>query len=178
MRRSLTPKSAFGLAFAAAGEPCFGGQLPVLGRFIADFLAPAARLVVEVDGGHHAMQARADTRRDAVLVRAGYRVLRFDAALVIRDIEAAVSRIRAALHCCAADRAAEGSAAPRPLPVTIHPITKKISGRVPEILSSVSVSVSVGAGRFDARDHGGRLLMRDPHENRGFRVGLPDGRSR
>jgi len=35
-----------------------------------------------------------------------------------------------------------------------------------------------GAGRFDGRHHGWRLLMRDPHENRGFRVGLPDGRRR
>jgi very-short-patch-repair endonuclease len=85
----------------------------LLGRFIADFLVPAERLVVEVDGGHHAMQVRADTRRDAVLVRTGYRVLRLD-ALVIRDIEAAVSRIRGAPHCSAADRAAEGCAADLP----------------------------------------------------------------
>ena len=60
-------------------------------------MAPAQRLVIEVDGGHHAEQARADARRGAVLARAGYRVLRLDAALVIRDIEAAVARVRAAL---------------------------------------------------------------------------------
>jgi very-short-patch-repair endonuclease len=60
-------------------------------------LAPAARLVVEVDGGHHAERTRADARRDAVLARAGYRVLRLDAALVVQDIEAVVSRVRWAL---------------------------------------------------------------------------------
>ena len=49
--------------------------MPLLGRFIADFLAPAERLVIEVDGGHHTEQARADAHRDAVLARAGYRVL-------------------------------------------------------------------------------------------------------
>ncbi len=53
--------------------------------------------MIEVDGGHHTTQARADARRDAVLARAGYRVLRLDAALVLRYIEAAVSRVRAAL---------------------------------------------------------------------------------
>jgi len=57
------------------------------------------------------------------------------------------------------------------------PWAKKIPGvRAP---GTVSFSLSpVGAGRFDARHHGGRLLMRDRHENRGFRVGLPDGRRR
>ena len=38
------------------------------------------------------------------------------------------------------------------------------------------VSLIVGAGRFDGCHHRGRLLMLDPRENRGFRVGLPDGR--
>jgi very-short-patch-repair endonuclease len=28
-------------------------QVPLLGRFIADFLAPAQRLVIEVDGAYH-----------------------------------------------------------------------------------------------------------------------------
>jgi len=73
----------------------FRCQVPLLGRCIADFLAPAGRLVIGVDGGHHDEQARADARRDAVLARA--RVLRLDAALVERDIEAAVSCVRAAL---------------------------------------------------------------------------------
>ena len=53
--------------------------------------------MIEVDGGHHAEQARADARRDAVLARAGYRVLRVPAVLVMQDIEAAVSRVQAAL---------------------------------------------------------------------------------
>jgi len=60
-------------------------------------LAPAERLVIEVDGGHHPQQARADARRDAALVRAAYRVLRLEAALVMRDVEAAVALVRAAL---------------------------------------------------------------------------------
>ena len=99
MRASLTPSEAL-LSARIRGRRLgvvFRRQVPLLGRFIADFLAPAVRLVVEVDGGHHAEQARADAHRDAVLARAGYRVLRLDAALVTRDLEAAVSRVRAAL---------------------------------------------------------------------------------
>jgi hypothetical protein len=48
----------------------------VLGRYIADFLAPSAKLIVEVDGSHHARRVSADARRDEALRRAGYRVLR------------------------------------------------------------------------------------------------------
>jgi len=36
----------------------FRRQLPLLGRFIADFLAPAQRLVIEIDGGYHAERLR------------------------------------------------------------------------------------------------------------------------
>jgi very-short-patch-repair endonuclease len=68
----------------------------------------AQRLVIEIDGGYHGARARADARREAVLARSDYRVLRLDAALVARDIEAALSRVRAALA-----RAVEGCAAPR-----------------------------------------------------------------
>jgi len=38
----------------------------------------------------------ADARRDAALVRAGYRVLRLEASLIVSDIESALGRIRAA----------------------------------------------------------------------------------
>ena len=99
MRSSLTPPEALVWVRIRGRQlgVVFRRQVPLLGRFVADFLAPAARLVIEVDGGYHAEQARADARRDAVLARAGYRVLRLDAAPVIRDIESAVALVRAAL---------------------------------------------------------------------------------
>ena len=75
----------------------FRRQVPLLGRFIADFLAPSQRLVIEVDGASHAERGRADARRDAALKRAGYRVVRLEASLVVSDIEQALSAIRAAL---------------------------------------------------------------------------------
>jgi very-short-patch-repair endonuclease len=72
----------------------FKRQVPVGGRYIADFLAPARRLVVEIDGPYHARRQRADARREAVLRRWGYRVLRLDAQLVERELGVAVARIR------------------------------------------------------------------------------------
>ena len=75
----------------------FRRQVPVAGRFVADFLAPSVRLVIEVDGGSHCGRERADARRDRALERAGYRVLHLEAELVLRDLPEAVRRIRAAL---------------------------------------------------------------------------------
>jgi len=50
-----------------------------------------------VDGGYHARRRAADASRDRKLVRLGYRIVRLDAALVLRDLEAAVTVVRAAL---------------------------------------------------------------------------------
>lgn len=70
----------------------FRRQVPLL-SFIVDFFAPAIRLVVEVDGGYHARRKSADARRDRKLTRAGYRVVRIEAALVMRDLDAALAKI-------------------------------------------------------------------------------------
>ena len=75
----------------------FRRQVVLLGRYIVDFYAPAARLAVEVDGGYHAERRRGDARRDRVLERAGYRVLRLEAELVRRDVASAVGWVREAL---------------------------------------------------------------------------------
>jgi very-short-patch-repair endonuclease len=56
----------------------FRRQVPI-GPYIADFVCPAASLVVEIDGGQHYERdgiAR-DQRRDAFLKMKGFRVLRF-----------------------------------------------------------------------------------------------------
>ena len=76
----------------------FRRQVPVAGRFIADLLAPELRLVVEVDGGYHAQRRDPDARRDRALARAGYRVLRLDAELVMGDLSAVIERIRAEIE--------------------------------------------------------------------------------
>jgi very-short-patch-repair endonuclease len=72
-------------------------QAVIGGRFIVDFVAPATKLVVEVDGLYHTRRRTADARRDSKLARLGYRVLRLEAALVLEHPEQAVARICAAL---------------------------------------------------------------------------------
>ena len=74
----------------------FRRQVP-FGPFILDFLAPSARLAVEVDGGYHARRNGADARKERALRRAGYRLLRLDAQLVLRDLPAALVLISASL---------------------------------------------------------------------------------
>jgi very-short-patch-repair endonuclease len=71
----------------------------VVGASIVDFMAPARRLIVEVDGCYHCdvRRQRADARRDKRLERAGYRVLRLSAEQVLGNLPEAVQVIVAAL---------------------------------------------------------------------------------
>jgi very-short-patch-repair endonuclease len=75
----------------------FKRQVPLGERYIADFFAPSVGLVVEVDGGVHRCRRAADRRRDEKLRRLGYRVVRVQAALVSRNVAAALEVVRGAL---------------------------------------------------------------------------------
>ena len=75
----------------------FRRQVPI-DRYILDFVATAAKLVVKVDGRGHELRRTADARRDRVLHRLGYRVLRIDAELVRTNVAEAVGRIVVALR--------------------------------------------------------------------------------
>jgi very-short-patch-repair endonuclease len=77
----------------------FRRQVVLLGSCIVDFYAPARRLAVEVDGAHHAEPARkrADARRDRRLVKAGFRVLRLPAELVLQKPQVAAELVVQAL---------------------------------------------------------------------------------
>ena len=74
----------------------FRRQVPI-GKYIADFVAPAAKVIVEVDGGYHAARAVADARRDRYLTRAGYRVVHIPADVVTCQLSVAIDMIRVAL---------------------------------------------------------------------------------
>jgi very-short-patch-repair endonuclease len=69
----------------------------VLQGYIVDFFAPAARLVVEVDGAQHTRQRGADKRRDRTLQAAGLTVLRLPAQLVLTELPLALRHIAQAL---------------------------------------------------------------------------------
>jgi very-short-patch-repair endonuclease len=96
MQTSSEQKLWSALRGGRLGGVAFRRQV-VIGERIVDFVAPAAKLIVEVDGGYHAERESADARRDAELERAGYRVLHIDALLVIRSLPEVVARIRSAL---------------------------------------------------------------------------------
>ena len=100
MRFALTPSEAAVWAQLSGRKlgVQFRRQVVVGGRFIADFCAPSARLIVEVDGGYHASRTAADARRDRALARLGFRVLRLPAALVLSQPEEAVARVLKALQ--------------------------------------------------------------------------------
>ncbi len=77
----------------------FYRQKPV-GPYVVDFYAPAAKLVVEVDGAQHFEgdgRAR-DERRDAYLGSLGLKVLRFDNMQVLKEAEAVLQVIYAVVE--------------------------------------------------------------------------------
>ena len=85
-----------------------------LGRYVADFVCQARRLVIEVDGDTHAdeAQVRHDRRRTAFMESEGYRVLRFSNVEVMGNIDGVASVILDAL-APSPSHAAHG---PLPLP--------------------------------------------------------------
>ena len=66
-----------------------------LGNYIVDFYAPAAKLVVEIDGSQHleGLQADKDRERDQNLGRLGLKVLRFNSRQVLKETEAVLEVI-------------------------------------------------------------------------------------
>lgn len=77
----------------------FRRQAPI-GRYVIDFLCPAARLIIELDGGHHNEdeQAQRDLVRQRWLEAEGYRVLRFWNSEVATEMSAVLERICAELY--------------------------------------------------------------------------------
>ncbi len=80
MRHNLTETEAI-LWRRISGKQlgvAFNRQVPVE-RYILDFLAPSAKLVVEVDDRSHELRRSADAHRDRTPARLGYRAVRIPA---------------------------------------------------------------------------------------------------
>jgi very-short-patch-repair endonuclease len=82
----------------------FSRQMPV-GPFFADFVCREHKLVVELDGASHDARQDEDAKRDMYFIDRGFRVLRFQNAAVMTNLEGVLSVISEALN-----------AHPRPLP--------------------------------------------------------------
>jgi very-short-patch-repair endonuclease len=77
----------------------FRRQQP-FGRRIVDFYCREGKLVIELDGGQHALapQSRADAMRDEEFELRGFRVLRFWNGDVMRNIDGVLKTIAEALE--------------------------------------------------------------------------------
>jgi len=72
----------------------FYRQRPI-GKYIVDFYAPRAKLVVEVDGSQHMQPEHAvkDRHRDEYMATVGLTVLRFNSRQVLEETDAVVEVI-------------------------------------------------------------------------------------
>jgi len=66
-----------------------------IGNYIVDFYCPAAKVIVELDGGQHFTQEgiRGDQVRDRYLEGLGFTILRFSDREVFKNIEGVLERI-------------------------------------------------------------------------------------
>ena len=69
-------------------------------RFVgrADLYYPAARLVIEYDGGNHRDRLVEDDRRQNLIVNAGFRLLRYTAADIYNRPDVVEAQVRTALN--------------------------------------------------------------------------------
>ncbi len=72
----------------------FYRQKPI-GNYIVDFYAPAAKLVVEIDGSQHFVDEhlKRDQKRDAYLASINLKVLRFDNWQVLKSLSDVIEEI-------------------------------------------------------------------------------------
>jgi very-short-patch-repair endonuclease len=69
-----------------------------IGKYIPDFCAPKAKLIIELDGSQHLIQKEYDTERTKYLESLGYKVLRFWNHDVMKDIEGVIRAIIRAME--------------------------------------------------------------------------------
>ena len=74
----------------------FRKQEPI-GKYIADFVCFEKKIIVEVDGGQHALQKEKDEKRDNWLKVQDFTVLRFWDNEVFNNIEGVLEVIRGCL---------------------------------------------------------------------------------
>jgi len=68
-------------------------QVPLLG-YTVDFVCVPAKLIVEIDGAQHTIDAEYDRHRTEELERTGFTVLRFTNKEVVGDIDRVLERMR------------------------------------------------------------------------------------
>jgi very-short-patch-repair endonuclease len=93
----------------------FRRQVPFSGNYIADFVCPSAKLIIELDGSQHAEQTSYDERRTRFFEQQGYRVLRFWNGDVSKNMPNVLETIWAATVKSPLPAPAQGRGCPSPL---------------------------------------------------------------
>jgi very-short-patch-repair endonuclease len=75
----------------------FKRQVPI-DRYIVDFVCFDHKVVIELDGGHHADQVSKDLQRDLALQNLGYLVLRYWNNQVLCEMPSVLEAIRLAIE--------------------------------------------------------------------------------
>ncbi len=145
------------------GGYSFRRQMPV-GDYIVDFLCPAEKLIIEIDGGQHA-GSEADARRDAWLNGQGYRVVRYWNNDVLENTEGVLTDILNKLQAPPSSGVAVGEGAATPTKLTYERDPAAIYaasfatvraeanlGRLPESLRPVAVRLIHSCGMVDIAD--------------------------
>ncbi|MGD8800708.1 MAG: DUF559 domain-containing protein [Desulfobacterales bacterium] len=70
----------------------FRRQRPI-GPFIVDFVCAEKKIIIEIDGGQHALTQEQDDNRSEFLRNRGYRILRFWNSDVLKEKNAVLGKI-------------------------------------------------------------------------------------
>lgn len=99
LRRSMTDaEQKLWKSFREIGLPYKVRRQHPIGNYVVDFAIPARRLVIEVDGGQHAMGTEKDALRTKVLNERGYRVIRFWNNEILGNLDGVLQTIGAELE--------------------------------------------------------------------------------
>jgi len=90
---------------AGLPRPQVQARLPEL-RARADLYYPDSRLIIEFDGGNHRDRLVEDNRRQNMLIKAGYKVLRFTAPDLYNRPDTIVAQVSGVVAASARRRAA------------------------------------------------------------------------
>ncbi|MGP8049842.1 MAG: endonuclease domain-containing protein [Desulfobaccales bacterium] len=71
----------------------FRRQAPI-GKYVVDFVSFARKLIVEVDGGQHAVEIAKDQKRENWLFTQGFTTVRFWNNAVLQNLEGVLEAIR------------------------------------------------------------------------------------
>ena len=71
----------------------FADKYP-LGNYIVDFVSFEKKIIIEIDGGHHALQEEKDRLRDDWLKNQGFQILRFWNNEVLTELDGVIEVIR------------------------------------------------------------------------------------